>query len=120
VRLGDDSQGADGSQVEGLGGSAYREVVGQQQGRGKLRAEQEALPVSCLQPFQPMLCRESGDLVSLKGVTLRECEHGPDRRRPVGLLPDALGDVEVLEDREEGQATDFREMDQWAGVGDCS
>lgn len=65
-----------------------------------------------------MVCRESRDLVSLEGVTLREREPVPDRRRPVCLLPDTLGDVELLEDREEGQAIDFREMDQWAGIGD--
>jgi hypothetical protein len=65
-----------------------------------------------------MVCRESIDLVSREGVPLREGEFCSDRRRPVCLKPHPVGDVELLEDRKKVQAADFREMDQWAGVGD--
>lgn len=69
--------------------------------------------------FQPIACRESRDVIFLEGVTFREREPGPDRRRTVRLPPDTLGNVKILEDREEGQAIDFREVDQRTGIEDC-
>jgi hypothetical protein len=52
-------------------------------------------------------------------MPLRKSELFSNRRRPVCLKPHALRDVELLEDGEKREATDFREMNQWAGVGDC-
>jgi hypothetical protein len=66
-----------------------------------------------------MVRRECCDLVFRQDVPRRVSELFSDRRRPVCLKPHTLRDVEILEDREKGQPADFREMDQWAGVGDC-
>lgn len=119
MRSGDDAQGANRRQAECFRGSSYREIVGQQHRHRQLPAEQQTLPLSCLKPLQPMVQSELRDFDARQGVPLREGEHFSDRRRPRGLVPDALGDMELLKDREKRQATDFCEMDQWARVGDC-
>lgn len=118
VRLGDDSQRANRSQTKDLRGSSHRQIVGQQYRHRKLRAQQEALPLSCLEFFQLMVRREPRYLFDLKSVPIGEGELFADCCGPLRLAPHTLGNVELVENRQEGEATDFREVDQGTGIGD--
>jgi hypothetical protein len=66
-----------------------------------------------------MLRRKFCDLHLLEYVVSRESDLLPDGGGPFCFSPHAGGDMKLLEDREQGTAIDFREMNQGAGICDC-
>lgn len=70
---------ADRNYPQILCGSSNYEVIGQKNFHRKLRAEQEALALSCLKLAQPMLQRESCDRIVVENMPLRRGELFSDR-----------------------------------------
>ncbi len=67
---------------------------------------------------KPLLRGELLHLLAQNGVPVGATELGADGGRPLRLQQDALGYVELVEDREKREAADLGEMDQGTRIDD--